>query len=57
MKPSVAVVFDRTFTEKVPPPDWPVGKSEGAFSLLIIDVGRPSLLYVVPTLDRWSRYA
>lgn len=38
----------RSFSEGLPPSDWPVGVSLGALYLLLISMGRPSPLWVLP---------
>ena len=40
-----------TSTEESPPPDWPVGKCVGAFSLSVFNVDGPSLLW---TYHPWT---
>lgn len=45
---------DRIPIVKITPSTWPVCKPAGAFSWLMIAMGRPTLPWEVPPLDRWS---
>ena len=41
---SCIILDERILTVKIPPSDWPICKSEGAFSWIMIDVGGPNPL-------------